>query len=125
MQDTPRHTRYHEIADDIRRKIRTGTYPVGTAIPSLTKLIGEYDASGTVVQRALRELKHEGVLVGQPGKAVYVEREPDTDQHSAEFTEIMDQIRQLREALDETAQTLDGRISALERTIRRRPAKGR
>jgi DNA-binding GntR family transcriptional regulator len=122
-----RRSGYQEIADDLRRKISAGVYPVDSALPSTTQLMGEYSVSSTVIQRAVRELKHEGIAIGQPGKAVYVSQEPKPATPSAEYAEVMRQIAALRETFETTAASLNDRLSALENAVRQpRPrAKGR
>ncbi|THJ70230.1 winged helix-turn-helix transcriptional regulator [Candidatus Frankia alpina] len=69
---------YQQVADDLRSKILNGTYPVEkeTRLPSTTDLMAIYDVSSTVVRAAIRELRTEGVVAGQPGKGVYVIKAP-------------------------------------------------
>lgn len=67
---------YRQVAHDIRSKIADGTYPVGEAIPATKRLISLYQVSITVIRAAIRDLQNEGVLIGQPGKGVYVRRMP-------------------------------------------------
>ena len=68
---------YQQVADDLRRRIAAGEFPVGSAIPSTAKLT-----------RTLRGLHHgdpgrgsqlraDGLLVGQPGKGVFVRSTPE------------------------------------------------
>lgn len=120
MSVAPRRARYQEIADDLRAKIADGTYPLDTALPSTARLMEEYDVSATVIQRAVHELKHDGILEGQPGKAVYVLREPPPVEPSVEYTEIMRNIADLRRTVGETLDDLDRRVSELEEAARRR-----
>ena len=68
---------YQQVADDIRTRIVSGEYPVGTPIPSTLKLGERHGVSQTVVRKAVEQLRDEGVLVGQPGKAVYVKALPE------------------------------------------------
>jgi len=102
--------KYVDVADDLRKKIAAGTYPVGGELPSTSRLMKQYEVSVTVVRAAVRELRTEGLVVGQPGKAVYVLAEPAPETPSAEFTEVMDQLRALRELLDD----FDARLTRLE-----------
>jgi GntR family transcriptional regulator len=67
---------YQQLAEDIRGRIRNGEYPVGEPIPSSRTLEKQHGVSSTVVRDAIRQLKDEGVLMGQPGKAVYVQAVP-------------------------------------------------
>lgn len=92
-------SRYRQIASDLRAKLAAGTYRVADALPSTAKLAAEYAASATVIQRALRELKFDGIVEGQPGKGVFVVRKPEPVEPSAEY------------------RTLAARIDALERRV--------
>lgn len=68
---------YQRVADDIRARIVSGEYPVGSPIPSTPKLGEQHGVSKTVVRKAVEMLRDEGLLAGQPGKAVYVKALPD------------------------------------------------
>ena len=63
-------------------------------------------------------LQTEGLAEGQPGKGVYVVREPTPNPPSAEFAEITQRIESLRDALAAAMAQLDARVSELEKSIR-------
>ncbi len=63
---------YQQVADDLRRRIAEAELPVGSAIPSTTKLAKAYGVSITVVRAAVAQLRADGLVVGQPGKGVFV-----------------------------------------------------
>lgn len=96
---------YQQIAHDLRRKIADGVYPVGEAIPATNQLMSLYHGSITVVRAAIRELQNEGVLIGQPGKGVYVQRVPTGDELShrpdtyGRVVELEEAVRELTERL--------------------------
>jgi GntR family transcriptional regulator len=80
---------YRQIADDIRGKIRSGEYPVGEPIPSLSKLQEVYEGrSVDVIRAALRLLQAQEVLEGQPGKAIYVRAVPEASQENDLAAEV-------------------------------------
>lgn len=118
MSSAPRRARYQEIADDLRGKILDGTYPLDSALPSTAQLMGEYGVSNTVVQRAINELKHEGVLEGQAGKGVFVLREPAPAEPSDGYSAVMGQIESLRETFEGVLRDLDDRVTQLEAAAR-------
>lgn len=68
---------YQRVADDIRARIISGEYAVGTPIPSTPKLGEQHGVSKTVVRKAVDQLCAAGILAGQPGKAVYVRALPE------------------------------------------------
>lgn len=119
MTAVTRRPKYRQIADDLRAKITDGTYPVGTALPSTSQLMESYDVSVTVARAAVKELQNEGIAEGQPGKAVYVQREPIPTKPSTEYREITQQIEALRESFGQAVQHLDDRLTKLEQTTSR------
>lgn len=120
MSGEVRRARYQEIADDLRAKILNGTYPLDSALPSTAELMDLYAVSNTVIQRAINELKHDGVLEGHAGKGVFVLREPAPAEPSAEYTEIMRHVDALRQTMTETFKDLERRVTELEDAARRR-----
>jgi GntR family transcriptional regulator len=78
---------YQRVADDLRSQIGSGKLAIGDPIPSTAGLMKLYEVSSTVVRRAVAELQAEGLVYGQPGKAVYVQATPadvEADQVSTE-----------------------------------------
>lgn len=106
---------YRRLADDLRAQIAGGSLGVGSELPSTAKLMETYGVSVTVVRAAIRELRSEGIVFGQPGKGVYVQQVPEPQEPSSDFAEIKQQIDGLRNALDDAVQELDQRLSRLER----------
>lgn len=92
---------YQQVANDLRSKIADGTYPVGGPIPATNQLMSLYNGSMTVVRAAIRDLQTEGILIGQPGKGVYVQRMPTADEINrnpdvqGRIIQLEDTIRQL------------------------------
>lgn len=69
--------RYREIADDLRRRIHAGEWPISSTIPGMVDLSGEYRAARGSVARAVRELEAEGLLLSTPRRGTIVlERRP-------------------------------------------------
>ncbi|WET81080.1 winged helix-turn-helix domain-containing protein [Amycolatopsis sp. QT-25] len=106
--------KYLQLADDLRGRIAAGTYPVGSPLPSTSRLMSEHDVSVTVVRDALKELKRDGVVAGQPGKAVYVEQVPDAPAPTPDYAGVMRQIEDLRGAVESVAE----RLAAVEDAVR-------
>lgn len=55
-------SRYTEIADDLRERIRSGEYPPGAKLPGYRELIVTYSTSRDVIRRALATLETEGLI---------------------------------------------------------------
>lgn len=91
---------YQEMADLLRSQVADGTLRVGQIIPSTARLTARHDVSATVVRAAVRQLQTEGVLLGVPGKGVYVRATPDTvAADTAHVEEVDRRVHQLREDL--------------------------
>jgi DNA-binding transcriptional regulator YhcF (GntR family) len=88
---------YRQVADDLRKQIADGTLPIGQAIGSTSQLMARYSVSSTVVRKAVELLREEGLLIGQPGKGVFIRRTPD--QAAAESV-TLDDLAQRIEALE-------------------------
>ncbi|MEV4844301.1 winged helix-turn-helix domain-containing protein [Micromonospora matsumotoense] len=61
-----------ELLDDLLRKIKEGRYPPGSQLPSGRDLADAYDVSQSTISRAVARLREQGVLVGRPGRGVFV-----------------------------------------------------
>ncbi|WP_433346653.1 GntR family transcriptional regulator [Micromonospora sp. CA-111912] len=61
-----------ELLDDLLKKIKNGTYPPGSQLPSGRDLADAYDVSQSTISRAVATLRDQGVLVGRPGRGVFV-----------------------------------------------------
>lgn len=73
----PRRVPYYEqVAEALRQRIRSGEWPPGHQIPTVTQLAAEHEVALRVVERAQDLLKWEGLLVGHQGKGVFVADPP-------------------------------------------------
>lgn len=65
---------YRQVAQILRQRIRTRDYGVQQPLPSFRTLAHELNVSLCVVQRAIRVLEQEGILVSHHGKAVIIDQ---------------------------------------------------
>ncbi|MEH1011750.1 winged helix-turn-helix domain-containing protein [Micromonospora sp. CPCC 206060] len=63
---------YRRIADDLTTKIKNGELTSGTKLPSTTALAEKYGVSVATAYRAVSLLHDRELVVGQPGRGVYV-----------------------------------------------------
>ncbi|WP_089155659.1 GntR family transcriptional regulator [Micromonospora sp. NBS 11-29] len=63
---------YRRIANEIAEKIESGELASGTKLPSTRELADTYGVHISTIGRVMSILKDRGVVVGQPGKGVYV-----------------------------------------------------
>lgn len=94
--DMPANTLSQQVADDLRAQIANGRLTVGDAIPSQARLVEEYGVSTSVTRKAVDQLRHEGLLTGQPGKAVFVQSTPaqvaEERQHDERLASRVDRL---------------------------------
>jgi GntR family transcriptional regulator len=63
---------YRGIANDLAERIRIGEYPPGSKIPSYRQLATLYSVHISTAQKAVMALEERGVVVGVPGRGVFV-----------------------------------------------------
>jgi GntR family transcriptional regulator len=108
LTDTVGQPAYQQVAADLRKKISSGEYPVGGPIPSTNELRRRYAVSVTVARAAVAELRNEGVVRGQPGKAVYVVATPASVKGE---TIDLSAVRRSVDSLSRKVTKLDSRLS--------------
>ncbi|MBY8871789.1 winged helix-turn-helix domain-containing protein [Micromonospora sp. PLK6-60] len=62
----------NELIKDLLRRIDEGEFRPGSQIPSTQQLSDHYDVSVSTIHRAVATLREQGVLVGRPGRGVFV-----------------------------------------------------
>lgn len=62
----------HQIASALRTAIKAGEYPSGTKLPTLRDLQDRFQTTNATIQRALQQLKDEGLVEGRLGSGTYV-----------------------------------------------------
>ncbi|MGW5652995.1 winged helix-turn-helix domain-containing protein [Streptomyces humi] len=60
------------MAEEIRRRIRAGTYAPGARVPGTVALAAEFDVSQSTASRALARLRAEGVVYVVSGTGYFV-----------------------------------------------------
>ena len=98
-----------QIADDLRRQISAGTYPLGEKLPSLRVLAETYEVAEPTVHSAIRELQRAGILISTSGRGTFVQAMPDVGATSG-GTASQAELEELRSRID----ALDQRLAAVE-----------
>ena len=62
---------YLQLADHLREAITAGEIAPGEALPSLAQMVQETGLSMSTVQRAVRVLAGEGLVVTVPGRGIF------------------------------------------------------
>jgi DNA-binding GntR family transcriptional regulator len=63
---------YIQIADDLAARVRDGTYPVGSRLPSEAELAETYGVAKMTVRRALDVLREQGLIKTLHGRGSVV-----------------------------------------------------
>jgi GntR family transcriptional regulator len=63
-----------QIASILREQIKAGELQPGAALPSIVKLAERYEVATATVNKAIRILKSEGLLVGVSGHGTFVKQ---------------------------------------------------
>lgn len=71
--------KYQLIVVDLRRAITLGEYKEGQRLPSEADLVKRFSTSRLTVQRALKELQHQGLIDRRAGSGTYVRRQESSD----------------------------------------------
>jgi len=91
---------YQQLAQQIREAIARGELESDAELPSVRQLSSELVVNPNTVARAYRELEREGLLVGRPGRGIYVARPRHDLTRSARDQRLTEQIdRWLTEAV--------------------------
>jgi GntR family transcriptional regulator len=82
--------RYVQLADLMRYRIKRGVWPRGQLLPSIEKLMEEFDVSRVTVRQAAQLLAKEGLLSPQRGRGTFVTAEPGSQRRLLVQTSIDD-----------------------------------
>ena len=88
----PAAARYLQVKQFVLARISAGTLAVGDRVPSENELVRKLEVSRMTVNRALRELAADGVLVRVAGVGTFV-AEQRAQAHPLEVRNIADEIR--------------------------------
>lgn len=106
---------YLQVADVLREEIEHGQVPPGARLPSVRDLSTRFDIAAVTVQSALRVLRDEGYIASRSTRGYFVcdELPTPTEQPSAEFTLIRDELETMQTAMRD----LSERVSHLESAV--------
>lgn len=110
---------YQRLMNQLRSKIESGEYPVGSPIPSTTELRQITGMSVPVIRRAVGQLEADGILEGHAGKAVYVKATPSAKASERQDMDTLgEQVQALRRDVGDLADRADkAKFSDLARIL--------
>lgn len=105
---------YVQVADDLRRKIKSGRYEPGQRLPSGKALGDEFGVAYQTVVNALDVLKTEGIVVAHRTRGTFVASDGQSvESPSPEYVELKQHLDNLQAAIEE----LTGRLDQLEAAV--------
>lgn len=110
--------RYEQIADDLRRLITAGTWPVGARLPAEADLAARYRVSTPTLRMSLELLQSEGLIEKRHGIGNFVRRRGQriayaSDRHLADAQAQTNAGADDSVSLDITMVQADGRLASL------------
>ncbi|TCO43601.1 regulatory GntR family protein [Kribbella antiqua] len=101
---------YAQVADGLRRAIQTGELAAGTKLPSGRELAKQWGVALMTLQKAIDQLRDEGLVYTQRGRGVFVassDSRPPIDDLTA-LRETVEELRHRLEVVEERLRTGDG-----------------
>ena len=88
---------YLQIKEGLCRLILSGALQTGERLPSVRELAGQLAINPNTIQRAYRELEHEGFVYSMTGKGSFVSpiQEVDSGRKAAKTAEFKDAAQEL------------------------------
>ncbi len=68
---------YLQLVQQVRQAVRMGVLDVGDQLPTVKEVVSELAINPNTVQKAYRELEHEGLVEGRQGVGTFVARRPN------------------------------------------------
>lgn len=62
---------YRQLATILRQRIVSGEYPAGRQLPSIMAFMAEFELAAKTVQRALKVLEDEGLIITVPNRGSF------------------------------------------------------
>lgn len=88
---------YQQMAEQLRRDIETGVYPVGSSLPTEAQLCESYAVSRHTARDALRLLEQAGYVSRRRGAGTYVESARPRSRYSQSLESLDDLFRYAHE----------------------------
>ncbi|MEU4841753.1 GntR family transcriptional regulator [Nocardia testacea] len=102
VSKNPGRPRYLQIADSLREKIEQGIYAPGDQLPTKATLCDEWGAAVNTVERALQELRENGLIETFHGVGTFVRTAKEPTSENAEIADLRARIT-----------TLEGQVAEL------------
>ncbi|MBP2194550.1 GntR family transcriptional regulator [Nocardia goodfellowii] len=110
--------RWQLLADDLRQRIDSGDYSPGDQLPAKTALAEQWEVSVNTVERALTELRDEGLVETFHGLGSFVRAREEADSSSgAELDELRERLARLEAQADERFARLETQLEEVRSNL--------
>lgn len=101
---------YAQVADGLRLAIQSGELAAGAKLPSGRELASEWGVALMTVQKALDQLRDEGLVFTQRGRGVFVASadSPPPINDLPSLRETVEELRRRLDVVEERLRTVDG-----------------
>jgi GntR family transcriptional regulator len=65
---------YQQLVQQVRQALRLGLLDEGDQLPTVKEVVAQVAINPNTVLKAYRELEHEGLVAGRPGRGTFVTR---------------------------------------------------
>ncbi|CCH28562.1 GntR family transcriptional regulator [Actinosynnema sp. NPDC047251] len=103
---------YQQIAEDLRRLIASDAIQVGDKLPSLAELQVKYGRAVMTLQKALDQLRNEGLVISRQGEGTIVVKKPEA--HAGDDAPSPHELREMFQQINTVLDDLSRRVSAVE-----------
>jgi GntR family transcriptional regulator len=105
--------RYVQLADLMRYRIKRGVWPRGQTLPSIDKLMAEFEVARVTVRQAVQLLAKEGLLSPERGRGTFVTAEPGSRRRLLTVTTLNDLVEMYRGDTPDLSNIVESRESPL------------
>ena len=107
---------YEQVKDSLRRLIVSGALSPDEKLPSVRELASQLVINPNTIQRAYRELEHEGYIVSVPGKGSFAREMAGVDSARRDellraFDDAVEELTYLGLTAEELKDRIDGRAA--------------
>ena len=107
---------YEQVKDSLRRLIVSGALPPDEKLPSVRELASQLVINPNTIQRAYRELEHEGYIVSVPGTGSFAREMAGVDSARRDellraFDDDVEELTYLGLTAEELKDRIDGRAA--------------
>lgn len=108
MTKRPGRPRWQLLSDDLRQQVSSGAYAAGDQLPSKTSLAEQWEVSVNTVERALSELRDEGLVETFHGLGSFVRATPEPETAGGgELEDLRDRVARLEAQMEERVARLE------------------